>query len=104
MDRIVNIKYTLRDSRQIVIKVSDILEKIETEFTVEFDDDNEAKILYNSILPEIEAETNQRSISSIDLNDDKIIIKIISQDIVSFRASINSYVRWIKLSEEILKI
>ena len=87
-----------------MIKVSDILEKIETEFTVEFDDDNEAKIVYNSILPEIEAETNQRSISSIDLNDDKIIIKIISQDIVSFRASINSYVRWIKLSEEILKI
>jgi len=87
-----------------VIKVSGILEKIETKFVVEFDDDNEAKIVYNSILPEIEAESNQRSITNINLNKDKIIINITSQDIVSFRASINSYVRWIKLSEEILKI
>jgi KEOPS complex subunit Pcc1 len=84
--------------------VSGILEKIETEFVVEFDSKKAASIVYNSILPEIEAESNQRSKTNIDLDDNRLIINILSRDIVSLRASINSYVRWINLSDEILKI
>ncbi len=84
--------------------MSGILEKIETEFVVEFDSKKAASIVYNSILPEIEAESNQRSKTNIDLDDNRLIINILSRDIVSLRASINSYVRWINLSDEILKI
>jgi KEOPS complex subunit Pcc1 len=71
---------------------------------VEFDSKKAASIVYNSILPEIEAESNQRSKTNIDLDDNRLIINILSRDIVSLRASINSYVRWINLSDEILKI
>ncbi|MBQ6443703.1 MAG: hypothetical protein IJJ11_03370 [Methanosphaera sp.] len=81
-----------------------ILEKIETEFIVEFDSAEDASIVYNSILPEIEAETNERSRTNLTLDSKKLVINIISKDIVSLRASINSYVRWINLSEKILKI
>ena len=84
--------------------MSDILEKIETEFIVEFDDTNDASIIYNSILPEIEAESNQRSQTHMSLDSNKIVINILSRDIVSLRASINSYVRWIRLCEKLLKI
>ncbi|RAP52954.1 MAG: hypothetical protein BZ137_07835 [Methanosphaera sp. rholeuAM130] len=86
------------------MKVSGIVEKIETEFIVEFDSDSDASIVYNSILPEIEAETNQRSMTVMSLDSNRIIISITSGDVVSLRASINSYVRWISLSEKILKI
>lgn len=84
--------------------MSGILEKIETEFIVEFDNSTDASIVYNSILPEIEAETNERSKSNLKLDSNKLVINILSQDIVSLRASINSYVRWINLSEKLLKI
>lgn len=81
-----------------------ILEKIETNFQIKFDTSQDAEIIYNSISPEIELENNNRSRTTITLNDNIICININSEDVVSLRASINSYVRWIKLSMEILKI
>ncbi len=81
-----------------------ILNSIETVFTIELDNSHEAEIVYNSIKPEITYAHNERSISEIELDENIINIKIFSNDVVSLRASINSYVRWIKLSDEILKI
>jgi KEOPS complex subunit Pcc1 len=81
-----------------------ILKDIETVFSIELDSDNDAEIVYNSIKPEVNYAHNERSTTEIELKDNMIIIKIFSKDVVSLRASINSYVRWIKLSTEILKI
>ena len=81
-----------------------ILENIETDFKIDFDSVHDAKIIYNSISPEIELENNTRSRTNITLKENSIHININSDDVVSLRASINSYVRWIKLSMEILKI
>lgn len=81
-----------------------ILNSIETMFSIELDNSHDAEIVYNSIKPEVSFARNERSTTEIELNDNTITIKIFSYDVVSLRASINSYVRWIKLSTEILKI
>lgn len=81
-----------------------ILTSIETVFNIELEDSREAEIIYNSICPEVSYARNERSRTEIELEDNVIVIKIFSRDVVSLRASINSYVRWIKLSTEILKI
>lgn len=81
-----------------------ILENIETEFRIDLDNIHDAKIVYNSIKPEISYERNERSVSKISLEEKSIVINIFSRDIVSLRASMNSYIRWINLSLEILKI
>lgn len=81
-----------------------ILKSIETEFRIELDNVHDARIVYNSIRPEISYAHNERSVSKIMLEGKDIVIKIISHDVVSLRASINSYVRWIDLSLKILKI
>ena len=83
---------------------NNILNSIETVFTIELDTAHDAEIVYNSIKPEITFARNERSTSEIELKENAILIKIFSNDVVSLRASINSYVRWIKLSTEILKI
>jgi len=88
----------------IYVENKNILKSIDTEFVVDFDDENEAEIVYNSISPEIEYEDNDRSKAIISLKDNSIVINIKSKDIVSLRASINSYIRWINLSIKILKI
>ena len=81
-----------------------ILKNIETIFEVEFNSENHAQIIYNSIKPELSFSRNDRSTTTIQLKNKSIIIEINSKDVVSLRASINSYVRWINLSMEILKI
>lgn len=81
-----------------------ILNSIETVFDIELDNKHDAEIVYNSIRPELSYARNERSTTEIELKDRNIIITIHSNDVVSLRASINSYVRWIKLSTEILKI
>ena len=77
-----------------------ILKNIETIFEVEFNSENHAQIIYNSIKPELSFSRNDRSTTTIQLKNKSIII----ENVVSLRASINSYVRWINLSMEILKI
>ena len=81
-----------------------ILKNIETIFEVEFNSENHAQIIYNSIKPELSFSRNDRSTTTIQLKNKSIIIEINSKDVVSLRASIHSYVRWINLSMEILKI
>ena len=87
-----------------IMSENKILKSIETIFTIELNDNREAEIVYNSIKPEITFARNERSTSEIELSENTILIKIFSNDVVSLRASINSYVRWINLSTEILKI
>lgn len=81
-----------------------ILNSIETVFSIELDNSHDAEIVYNSIKPEVTFARSERSTTEIELTGNTINIKIFSNDVVSLRASINSYVRWIKLSTEILKI
>ncbi|WP_294967798.1 KEOPS complex subunit Pcc1 [uncultured Methanosphaera sp.] len=88
----------------IELEKKNILDNVETVFTVEFDTERDAEIIYNSIKPEISFSRNDRSKTIMHLDNNSIIITIKSKDVVSLRASINSYVRWINLSTKILKI
>jgi len=81
-----------------------ILKGIDTTLAIEFDSVDEARMIYNSIKPEIEFESNDRSITNIELDKKTVKLVIQSKDAVSLRASINSYIRWIELSTKILKI
>lgn len=81
-----------------------ILDSIETVLNIEYDNSHDAEIVYTSIKPEVSFARGERSTAEIRLEDNVIVITIFSNDIVSLRASINSYIRWIKLSNEILKI
>ncbi|MCQ2738216.1 MAG: hypothetical protein MJ224_06370 [archaeon] len=58
-------------------------------------------MVYNSILLEFETAPDYRSSMNLELKDNSIIINIDAQDATSFRASINSAIKWIKLAVEI---
>lgn len=81
-----------------------ILDSVETIFNIELDSSHDAEIVYNAIRPEVSYAHNERSTTEIELNENIITFRIFSKDVVALRASINSYVRWIKLTTEILKI
>ena len=77
------------------------LESVKSRITVEFENSSQAKIIYESIILEFSTAPDYRSTMSVELEGSDIIIDIDAQDSTSFRASINSAMKWIKLALEI---
>ena len=77
------------------------LESVKSQISVEFDNSAQAKIIYDSIILEFETAPDYRSTMDLTLEDKSIIINIDAQDSTSFRASVNSAIKWINLSLQI---
>ena len=83
---------------------SEILTGIETELEFEFETNKEAEIVLKSIKPEINGSPSDRTSVNIDIHENTLKINIDAKDTASFRASLNSYLRWIKLSYEVINL
>ena len=77
------------------------LESVKSQISVEFENSNQAKIIYDSIILEFKTAPDYRSTMELTLEDKSIIINIDAQDSTSFRASVNSAIKWINLSLQI---
>lgn len=77
------------------------LESVKSNIVVEFETSSQAKIIYDSILLEFDTAPDFRSSMTLELDESNILINIDAEDSTSFRASINSAMKWIKLALEI---
>ena len=77
------------------------LESVKSNISVEFDSSKQAKIIYDAIILEFETAPDFRSSMTIELEGSEIIINIDAEDSTSFRASVNSAIKWIRLALEI---
>ena len=77
------------------------LERVKSDITVEFESDSQAKIIYDAIILEFDTAPDFRSSMTIELDGSMILINIDAEDSTSFRASVNSAIKWIKLALEI---
>ncbi len=77
------------------------LESVKSQICVEFESDAQAKIIYDSIVLEFETAPDYRSTMDLTLEGKCILVDIDAQDSTSFRASVNSAIKWINLSLEI---
>ena len=80
------------------------LESVKSNITVEFESGAQAKIIYDAIILEFETAPDFRSSMTIELEGSNILINIDAEDSTSFRASVNSAIKWIKLALEINKL
>ncbi len=83
------------------MNVDSPLESIKSDIAIEFENQKQAKIIYESIILEFETAPDYRSSMSLTLDEFRILIRIDAEDSTSFRASVNSAIKWIKLSLEI---
>ena len=83
------------------MNVDSTLESIKSDIAIEFENQKQAKIIYESIILEFETAPDYRSSMSLTLDESRILIRIDAEDSTSFRASVNSAIKWIKLSLEI---
>lgn len=83
------------------MNVDSPFESIKSDIAIEFENQKQAKIIYESIILEFETAPDYRSSMSLTLDESRILIRIDAEDSTSFRASVNSAIKWIKLSLEI---
>lgn len=83
------------------MNVDSPIESIKSDIAIEFENQKQAKIIYESIILEFETAPDYRSSMSLTLDESRILIRIDAEDSTSFRASVNSAIKWIKLSLEI---
>ena len=77
------------------------LESVKSSISVEFESTKQAKIIYDAIILEFETAPDFRSSMTIELEGSNILIDIDAEDSTSFRASVNSAIKWIRLALEI---
>lgn len=74
------------------------------EISIVFDDLNEAKIVFNAVIPEINQEEFKRSKSLLYLKEKTLQLKVKAKDKNAFKASIYTYIKSIMLAKKILDI
>ncbi|WP_296804756.1 KEOPS complex subunit Pcc1 [uncultured Methanobrevibacter sp.] len=77
------------------------LESVKSNIVIEFENSKQAKIIYDSIILEFDTAPDYRSSMTIELDGSNILINVDAEDSTSFRASVNSAIKWIKLALEI---
>lgn len=85
-------------------KSDNSLKKVNSVIEIDFEDEKLAKLIYNSVAIEFKTAVGYRSQMSLKLEENCIVIEITAKDSTSFRASINSAIKWISLSYEIVKL
>ena len=71
------------------------LESVKSNISIEFESSSQAQIIYDAIILEFETAPDFRSSMTIDLDGSNILINIDAEDSTSFRASVNSAIKWI---------
>ena len=77
------------------------LNSVKSNIAVDFESVSQAKIIYEAILLEFETAPDFRSSMTVSLEDSIINIDIDACDSTSFRASLNSAIKWINLALEV---
>jgi KEOPS complex subunit Pcc1 len=70
--------------------------------SVDFDLGPQARPVYESLGPELQEIPSERSRVSLDLSGDVLRFSVVAEDIVSMRAAVNTWLRLIRISEDML--
>ena len=82
-----------------------MLHKVDMQFQIEFEDFDQANIILKALKPEVNSSPSERATVELSLKEDKILdVNITASDATSLRAAVNSYLRWIMLSLDVIKL
>lgn len=81
-----------------------MLRKVDMQFQIEFEDFNQANIILKALKPEINTSPSQRATVELSLKNKILDVSIKASDATSLRAAVNSYLRWIMLSLDVIKL
>ena len=65
-----------------------------------FETDN-ADAIYLSLKPELETPVTDRSSISLEASDSGLLLKVISEDLISMRSTLNTWLRLIQVAHDV---
>lgn len=84
--------------------VSMALQRVDIQFQMEFEDLKQAKIVMKALEPELNSSPSERSSVELNLTGKVLNVDITASDVTSLRAAVNSYLRWIMLSLNVINV
>ncbi|NVM03203.1 MAG: hypothetical protein HWN67_12755 [Candidatus Helarchaeota archaeon] len=99
----------LEQSNVLDLKVNEpfgekLVKNICCEIIIDFFNEIIAQIYFNSLNPESDESFSHRSSTKLILMGNKLKISIDARDVTALRATVNSYLNWIKIIEGIVEI
>ncbi len=82
----------------------EIISKIEMTIELSFDDQKTTKLVFDALLLESDYNPNERAQANLENKEKSIILTINASDTASARAAINSFLKWINLSIELISL
>lgn len=86
------------------LMVSMALQRVDIQFQMEFEDLKQAKIVMKALEPELNSSPSERSSVELNLTGKVLNVDITASDVTSLRAAVNSYLRWIMLSLNVINV
>ena len=74
------------------------------EFELFFENEKKAKIALCAVQVELGQKHEKRSITFMNINKNIVLLKIMAQDSSALKASLNSYLKLLNLSENLLEV
>jgi tRNA threonylcarbamoyladenosine modification (KEOPS) complex Pcc1 subunit len=78
------------------------IKSIEIVFEFEMEDKILCNLLFKTLNLEASYNPNERAKPSLDIRDNILILRISALDSISARAAINSYLKWVNLSLQLI--
>jgi KEOPS complex subunit Pcc1 len=78
------------------------IKKLDVDFEIELEDEKTSTLLYNALKLESKQNPNERAKTSLEVCGNILKLKILAQDSISARAAINSFLKWINLSTQLI--
>jgi KEOPS complex subunit Pcc1 len=70
----------------------------EARIKISFDTEAQAEVVHAAVLPEVSASPSNRARATFKREGSKIILEVCARDAASLRASLSSFMRWLKLA------
>ncbi len=77
------------------------MEVIKADISVKFEDSKTAEVFFNALYPETLKTFTNRSSISMQQEENRIQFTIHAKDVTAFRATINSYLIWMRVLQSI---
>ncbi|MHA1302430.1 MAG: KEOPS complex subunit Pcc1 [Candidatus Heimdallarchaeaceae archaeon] len=68
-----------------------------------FEDSNTCNLVYSSLSVETQYKVNERAKVTLNTEENKLLLQIQAEDSVSARAAMNSYLKWVNMSLQIIE-
>ena len=82
----------------------EIINKIEMTIELSFEDRKTSNLVFDALLLESDYNPNERAQASLKSQEKNILLTINAKDTASARAAVNSFLKWINLSIELISL